>query len=428
MIMKLYEHQIEALKATRGLNHVAFYHDQGLGKTFTGGEKLYRLDAQINLVICQKSKVDDWIEHFEHVAHYGFQVWNLTSKTGLEGFLFNMDGTHWMDGCCGVLGVINYDLVWRRKELLQLKDFTLMLDESSLIQNETSKRSKFILKMEPKNVILLSGTPTGGKYETLWSQMHLLGWGISKEMFYNHYIDYHWDNRQGFPRMVIDGYKNVERLKKKMRAYGCHFLKTEDCIDLPEQIDQVIKVNKTAYYDFFKADRVVIVNGKELVGDTTLTKLLYERQLCGQYNPDKLEAFKDLIESTYDRLIVFYNFNAELDELVKIAQEAGRSISVVNGKGRDLTFYECKEDSVTFIQYKAGSKGLNLQKANRIIYFTPPLSSEDYEQSRKRTHRMGQNSTCFYYQLVVKGSVEEKIYRTLAMRRDYTEALFEEGE
>ena len=423
MIMKLYEHQIEALTATRSLNHVAFYHDQGLGKTFSGAEKLKRLGARTNLLICQKSKIDDWFEHF--VTYYDMNPCNLTKVKA-------KDLKHFIEVSESVpvptVFIINYDLVWRRKELLQLKDFTLMLDESSLIQNETSKRSKFILKMDPKNVILLSGTPTGGKYETLWSQMHLLGWSISKEMFYNHYIDYHWDNRQGFPRMVIDGYKNVERLKKKMRAYGCHFLKTEDCIDLPEQIDQVIKVNKTAYYDFFKADRVVTVNGKELVGDTTLTKLLYERQLCGQYNPDKLEAFKDLIESTYDRLIVFYNFNAELDELVKIAQEAGRSISVVNGKGRDLTFYECKEDSVTFIQYQAGAMGLNLQKANRIIYFTPPLSSELYDQSRKRIHRINQTKTCFYYQLVVKGSVEEKIYKTLAMRRDYTEQLFIEGE
>ena len=370
-------------------------------------------------MICQKSKIDDWFEHF--VTYYDMNPCNLTKVKA-------KDLKHFIEVSESVpvptVFIINYDLVWRRKELLQLKDFTLMLDESSLIQNETSKRSKFILKMEPKNVILLSGTPTGGKYETLWSQMHLLGWSISKEMFYNHYIDYHWDNRQGFPRMVIDGYKNVERLKKKMRAYGCHFLKTEDCIDLPEQIDQVIKVNKTAYYDFFKADRVVTVNGKELVGDTTLTKLLYERQLCGQYNPDKLEAFKDLIESTYDRLIVFYNFNAELDELVKIAQEAGRSISVVNGKGRDLTFYECKEDSVTFIQYQAGAMGLNLQKACRIIYFTPPLSSEFFSQSKKRIHRLGQNKNCFYYYLVCKNSVEERIYKTLAMRKNYTEELF----
>lgn len=76
--------------------------------------------------------------------------------------------------------VINYDLIWRRKELLNLTHFTLILDESSLIQNATSKRTKFILKLKPDHTILLSGTPTGGKYENLWSQLHLLGWKISE--------------------------------------------------------------------------------------------------------------------------------------------------------------------------------------------------------------------------------------------------------
>ena len=68
--------------------------------------------------------------------------------------------------------------------------------------------------------------------------------------------------------------------------------------------------------------------------------------------------------------------------------------------------------------------GLNLQSASKIVYFTPPLSSELYEQSKKRTHRIGQNKTCFYWKLICKGSIEERIYRVLAMRKDYTEALF----
>lgn len=67
---------------------------------------------------------------------------------------------------CPIIGIINYELAFRRPELSKLSDFTLMLDESSLIQNETAKRSKFILKkLNPSNVILLSGTPTSGKYE-----------------------------------------------------------------------------------------------------------------------------------------------------------------------------------------------------------------------------------------------------------------------
>ena len=395
--------------------------EMGLGKTYTGGEKLIQLGANINLIICQKSKISDWIEHFdnnyEKVLNY-----DLTNKKFFETFLAEIqDLEDWETA----VGVINYELAFRRPELAKLKDFTLMLDESSLIQNEQAKRSKFILKkLKPANVILLSGTPTGGKYERLYSQLKLLGWDISKTTYWNTYIDYHFEDMGGFPVRFIDGYKNVDRLKRKMREYGCHFLKTEDVLELPEQIFTTIKVPVSKDYRKFRKDKVVTVDGTQLIGDNTLTKMLYERQLCGQYSKDKLEAFKDLVASTEDRLIVFYNFTAELDELRR--ELLDRPISVVNGQYKDLTNYENCDNSITFIQYQAGAMGLNLQKANKIIYFTPPLSSELYEQSKKRINRIGQNKTCYYYNLTVTGSIEEKIYKTLAMRRDYTEKLFEE--
>lgn len=427
-MIELFKHQQEALSVTADKNRVAYYHDMGLGKTYTGAEKLIQLRAKVNLVVCQKSKIDDWVEHFK--SYYtDYKVFNLTATTKEEkrrneAILLNCK--HNTNVKCVL--VINYDLIWRRSELTKLTDFTLMLDESSLIQNEKSKRSKYILKLKPKNVILLSGTPTGGKYERLWSQLKLLGWNISKTTYYNTYVDYHYDNNMGFPLMVIDGYKNVDRLKKKMREYGCHFLKTDEVMELPEQIFTKVKVKFTKDYKKFKKDRVVELADITLVGDNTLTKMLYERQLCGQYNKNKLEAFKDLVESTEDRLIVFYNFNEELKQLQKIAKECNRHWSIVSGSVKDLQFYEELNDSITFIQYQAGAMGLNLQKSNKIIYFSPPLSSELYEQSKKRINRIGQSRTCYYYNLIVSGSIEERIYNTLAMRRDFTNKLFEEDE
>jgi SNF2 family DNA or RNA helicase len=178
--------------------------------------------------------------------------------------------------------IINYELAFRRPELAKLTDFTLMLDESSLIQNEQAKRSKFILnKLKPANVILLSGTPTGGKYERLYSQLKLLGWNISKTTYWNTYIDYHFEDMGGFPVRFIDGYKNVDRLKRKMRELGCHFLKTDEVMDLPEQIFTTVRVPVSKEYRKFRKDRVVEVDGTQLVGDNTLTAMLYERQLCG---------------------------------------------------------------------------------------------------------------------------------------------------
>ena len=417
---------------------MAYYLDMGLGKTFVGAEKMYRLDSKVNLVICQKSKIDDWVEHFRD--NYDLDIdglYNLTNKKAFDEFIQTAETYDYLT----VVGVINYELAFRRPELAKLEDFTLMLDESSLIQNENSKRSRFILKkLHPENVILLSGTPTGGKYEKLWSQLSLLGWNISKKLFYNQYIDFHYEDNEGFSLMIIDGYKNVERLKKKMRDYGCIFMKTEEVIDLPEQIHNTIKVSTTKEYRKFRKERIIQVETGasydhdgyltpdciELVGDTTLTKMLYERQLCGQYNQEKFAAFEDLLESTDDRLIVFYNFWDELTALEDIVCECARPYSVVNGNGKDLTAYEEHDNSITFIQYQAGAMGLNLQKANKIVYFTPPLSSELFEQSKKRIHRVGQNRPCFYYYLTCRNSIEEKIYDTLAMRKDFTDKLFEE--
>ncbi|MDU1584862.1 MAG: DEAD/DEAH box helicase [Clostridium sp.] len=409
----LLPHQERSIAATKDFNRCAYYLDMGLGKTFVGSEKLKELNANINLIICQKSKLQDWCEHFKT---YYPQYNTIIYSKSMESIPTNS------------VIIINYDLVWRRPELLELKDFTLMLDESSCIKNEKSNRTKFILKLKPSNVILLSGTPTGGKYEELYSQCKLLGWKINKKAFWDTYIVTRKMDINGFSIPIVVGYKNVDRLKAKLREYGAVFMKTEEVLDLPEQLDNVIKVESTKEYKKFVKNRLIEIDGKELVGDTSLTKLLYQRQLASQYNSNKTTMLKDLLESTNDRVIIFYNFNEELEKIEDMCIRMERPVSVVNGQRKDLKCYEKDQDSVTLIQYQAGAMGLNLQKANKIIYFSLPLSSELFEQSKKRIHRIGQKNSCFYYYLITERSIEEKIYEVLGERRDFTNKLFEELE
>lgn len=418
--MKLFDFQKNILEETKDKNRVAYYLEMGLGKTFVGAEKLVQLNAKVNLVVCQKSKIDDWINHFKE-NYPNKMIFNLTEKNTLGAFIYGATKTP-----ATIIGVINYDLLFRRPEISELKDITLLLDESSLIQNETSKRTKFIMrKLKIKNIILLSGTPTGGKYEKLWTQLHLLGYKISKTMYWNEYVIFYVDTQMGFPLKIIRGYKNIDRLKNKMREYGCVFLKTDEVFELPTQNFIEIKVPTSKEYKKFRKKDIVTVDEKEIVGDTTLNKLLYERQLCGAYSKEKLNALKDLLSSSEDRFIIFYNFDNELRAIEDICIELDKPTSIVNGREKDLCCYDEFNNSVTLIQYQAGAMGLNLQKANKIIYFTPTLSSELFEQSKKRIHRIGQNKPCFYYQLICDGSVENKIYETLKMRKDYTEKLFE---
>lgn len=422
--MNLYPHQTEALDLIKDKNRCAIYYDMGLGKTFIGSEKIAQLHNKVNLVICQKSKINDWINHFKENYHY--QVFDLTRPRHLSDFLGMVQGERYY-----IVGIINYDLVWRREDLLELSNFTLLLDESSLITNQLANRSKFILKMNPANVILLSGTPTAGKYEKLWSQLKLLGWNIDEETYFKSYVNYEWVDRDGYWDKKIIGYKNVDHLKKRLAKFGAIFKKTEEVIDLPEQIDQVIYIDQSKEYKHFRKHHYLEIEDKELIGDSILTKILYERQLCGQYSNDKLKAFEDLVESTEDRLVVFYNFNEELLRLEKIAFELNRPRSIISGQRKDLNAYDKFNNSITFVQYQAGAYGLNLQKANKIIYYSLPLgigSCDLWEQSKKRIHRIGQNKPCFYYYLLVNNSIETWNLELLKTGKDLTDDLFKEAE
>ncbi len=146
-------------------------------------------------------------------------------------------------------------------------------------------------------------------------------------------------------------------------------MKTEEVLNLPEQIEQKIMLSKTKEYTYFMKNSYIdldtlnchrfvddsdfygndVTPHVELIGDNALTKILYARQLCGQYHKEKLQAFRDLLESTEDRLIVFYNFNEELNKLKKICESLNRQVSFVNGSGRSTDAYEYVSDSVTFI-------------------------------------------------------------------------------
>lgn len=414
-----------------------------MGKTFIGSEKAIRISRNI-LVVCQKSKIQDWIEHFEKYYSqepYFVEVHDLTKKDGIQNF-FNLinevDEPNWIeDELAGEVygdtpldpripvAVINYELAWRRPELLKLKDFTLILDESSIIQNSKTKACKFIFKMNPTNVILLSGTPCSGKYENLWSQGKLLGWDISEKTFLKHYINFKKIEVAGMPLKIVDKenpYKNQERLKNKLKEHGAVFMKTEEVFDLPAQNFIDIKVQPPKEYNRFLKNSYVKIGDIELIGNTELTKLLYARQLCSQFNKAKLEAFDDLLKSTNDRVVVFYNFNDELVELQEIGLKNERPLSFVNGPNKELSNFEECENGLIFVQYQAGSKGLNLQKANKIIYFGPTLSVENWMQSQKRIHRIGQEQPCFYYKLI--SGIDEDIYNALERGVDFTDKLF----
>lgn len=126
-------------------------------------EKIQNLGKKVNIVICQNSKIKDWIEYFK--AHYNFTepifVSNLNNKEEYIDFFqeFPFGGSVFEpEHIPKVIGVIDYKLAFKRQELLKLHNFALILDKISLTQNEQTKLSKFILKLDASNIIFLNNT------------------------------------------------------------------------------------------------------------------------------------------------------------------------------------------------------------------------------------------------------------------------------
>ena len=436
-MVELFPHQIEALESLKSFTSCAIGYDMGLGKTFIGSEKMKSLNTKVNLVVCQKSKVDDWVNHFK-MNYEDFLLYDLTDKRQFQYFILDVktdallseEALIYYGRNHIVVAVINYDILFRRPELLKLQDFTLMLDESSMIQHSNTKRTDFILKMKPKNVILLSGTFTNGRLENLYTQAYLTGYNITKSQFEKLYtvkaLKKMRTNRGTRFFNEIVGYQNEEHLFKKLHDLGWIFKKTDEVISLPDMNFQTVKIQMSKEYKRFKIDKVFIDEDKELIGDTPMKRFLYLRMMSGMYSKEKLQAVEDILNSTNERVIIFYNFIEECNQLEAICKKLGKPIAYMNGSNKDMSAYEEHEDSVILIQYQSGSFGLNLQKCCHTVYFTPPLSTEQYEQSKARTRRIGQSKPCFYYNLVMSNSIEEKIYQVLAKRQDFTNRLFEE--
>ena len=57
-----------------------------------------------------------------------------------------------------------------------------------------------------------------------------------------------------------------------------------------------------------KKDGITVIDGRQIVGDTPLTKMLCLRQICSIYSKERRGAVKELIEQADgERVVIFYN-------------------------------------------------------------------------------------------------------------------------
>lgn len=136
----------------------------------------------------------------------------------------------------------------------------------------------------------------------------------------------------------------------------------------------------------------------------------------------RYSALMELME-THPRIIVFYNFNYELDILRTIATSTHTIFSEWNGhKHQEVPE---SEKWLYFVQYTAGAEGWNCVSTNVIVFWSLNYSYKVNEQARGRIDRMNTEYTDLYYYILRSNSpIDNAISKAIARKKNFNEAAY----
>lgn len=442
----LYKYQQEVVD--RATCSTALFWDMGLGKTITSLEifkKFYNQEEIDNLfVMCPISMINEWCREFESQVGMKAITYREVVKEIKKLKITFTEYLQLKDIHCVVL---NYDMVWRINDYEWLNErFMMICDESHRIKNTGSRIGKYMkfLKLKSKYKICLTGTPQSQGYIDYYNQLYFLDKiDMTMPTFKNRYCMYEDKVFNGIKIKQLSGYKNVGEFEK-LYLSQCEFLKMERVYDEVIKYHR-IKIEPNAEYKRVLKDRVVyrdadgrvVTNRKEielyLDGDATSIVEDYKyldnpgayriglRQLLNGEN--KLAWVKDFLEDYDKRVVIFYNYNCELDSLKNLLEKNKRPYSVYNGSEKSFDNFKNYENGVCLCNYMSGSVGINdLVISNIFIAYSPSDNYINWEQSKKRIDRNGQKHTPIYYFL--ESGLESRIYHSLSVGQNFDDRVF----
>ena len=233
----------------------------------------------------------------------------------------------------------------------------------------------------------------------------------------------------------------AEKSIKEKLSDICISMKSEDYLQLPPQIENVIPValSSTAQkaYDKLEADMLLEIDEQLIDAGSAAVLTNKLLQLCNGavYDTDrntvpihdcKLEAFIELVEALNGQhALVFYNYQHDKNRILAALKKSGLAVRVYSGAQDERDWNSGKID-ILLAHPASCAYGLNLQQGgHHVIWFGLNWSLELYQQANKRLHRNGQTEPVIVHHLIVKGGIDEDVIASLQGKADTQEAIMQ---
>ena len=131
-------------------------------------------------------------------------------------------------------------------------------------------------------------------------------------------------------------------------------------------------------------------------------------------------------------ILVFSQFRRMLEWIARDLVAAGIEHLMLTGCTRDrqavIDGFQQGAGQVFRISLKAGGTGLNLTRADTVIFYDPWWNDAAESQATDRAYRIGQTQPVFVYRLLAEDTVEERVHALQARKRGQLEAVYTAAE
>lgn len=454
---------MKALDHAWGKATYAFYMDMGTGKTKTSLDLFcgYYQDAKVErvLVVTKFSTRKNWEREIgihcpvetdvlvlDTSKPKAFEEWNSTVDGRLK---FLIVGTESL--------AAGNAIHLARKFVDSSVRVGMIVDEAHMIKNHSAVRSKNCVSLgrSANYKVIMTGTPVANGPMDVFMQFEFLDPNIIGIGDF-----YSFRNRYaimgGYEDKQIVGYQNLEELIELISPFVYQVRKSEVLTELPPKVYEIREVQltdeqKRLYKDIAKRDQTVS-GDQGITVKTVLERMLRLQEIAGgvitfernpdMFNPDKFEHCRipgrnpkveellAIAEENEVSTIVWCRFLEEIRMVSAALRERYGDHAVVEIHGgvneaqRDYNVQNLfQTGKARFLVGNAatGGVGLNMTKAELVVYYSNSFSFTDREQSEDRAHRIGQTKSVTYIDIIAEGTVDGLIVEALKSKKDVSE-------